>query len=339
MVKGRKLRPFFFIFGKNLVMRISILPALLIGSLSFAQSDVYLQINHQLGEVPFAFDTEVTNNLGDNFSVDRMEYYLSEITLVHDGGMETSVPDTWVLVDGGVFTNIYLGSYDLISLEGIRFGVGVDPEHNHEDPSTYPSDHPLAPKSPSMHWGWAAGYRFVAMEGKSGAGLAQTFQIHALGDVNYRLTEINTSGTWNEGVLYVALDGDYTMALKDISVAGGLINHGETGESITCMWNFNTDVFKAGEATVALALSDVAASTTMWMAPNPAQNSVHIQLNDLIPATASLIITDMQGKQVGQLPVYKQMQIDLSAYAAGLYQVSVVDDGRMLAAQQLFINK
>jgi hypothetical protein len=33
------------------------------------------------------------------------------------------------------------------------------------------------------------------------------------------------------------------------------------------------------------------------------------------------------------------MQIDLSAYAAGLYQVSVVDDGRMLAAQQLFINK
>lgn len=320
-------------------MRIALLPAVLIGSLTFGQSDVYLQINHQLGEVPFAFDTEVTNNLGDNFSVDRMEYYLSEITLVHDGGTETAVPDTWILVDGGVFTNVYLGSYELTTLEGIRFGVGVDAEHNHEDPSLYPSDHPLAPKSPSMHWGWAAGYRFVAMEGKSGAGLAQTFQIHALGDVNYRLTEINTSGTWNEGVLYVALDGDYTMALKDISVAGGLINHGETGESVTCLWNFNTDVFKEGEATIALALEDIFTTTSIRMAPNPAQNSVSIQLNDLVPASAVLIITDMLGKQVANINAEKQMNIDLSIYPAGLYQVSIQNENRIIATQQLFINK
>lgn len=154
-------------------MRLSVLSflcALMLSSLGsvIAQSDVYIQINHKLDTDPFDFSVEHTNNLGDEFNVTRLEYYMSSITITHDGGIETVVPETWILANAGTFTNVYLGSFDITTLESVSFGIGVEGDYNHLDPASYPSEHPLAPKSPSMHWGWSPGYRFVAMEGSGG---------------------------------------------------------------------------------------------------------------------------------------------------------------------------
>ena len=32
--------------------------------------------------------------------IDRLEYYLSMFTVVHDGGQETAIPEAYVLADG-----------------------------------------------------------------------------------------------------------------------------------------------------------------------------------------------------------------------------------------------
>lgn len=304
-----------------------------------AQSDVYLQINHLLNDNPFEFSVAQTNNLGEDFNVSRMEYYMSEITLVHDGGMTTELEDTWILVDAGAFTNVYLGSFDITELESISFGIGVQSDFNHLDPSTYPTGHPLAPKSPSMHWGWAAGYRFVAMEGKAASGLTQTFEVHALGDVNYQITSVASAGTWNDGVLYVALDGDYAMALKDVSVAGGLISHGETGASIDVLVNFNQEVFREGAANTTLSVSQLPLSLDMRIAPNPAAQQVWVQVSQSLPSGSMLLLVDIRGREVLRMPATPQMEIDLQSYPAGLYNVCLENDHQIISVQQLYINK
>ena len=56
-----------------------------------------------------------------------------------------------------------MGPWDIEGVRGVKLHLGVDPAHNHADPSTYASDHPLSLQNPTMHWGWSAGYRFMAI--------------------------------------------------------------------------------------------------------------------------------------------------------------------------------
>jgi cytochrome c peroxidase len=52
------------------------------------------------------------------------------------------------------------GQYDRL-----RIWVGLAPEVNHQDPAGYPAEHPLNPEVNGLHWGWAGGYVFMAVEG------------------------------------------------------------------------------------------------------------------------------------------------------------------------------
>ena len=135
----------------------------------FGRDAILLRINHELGTTPFALNTGAKNNLNDDFNISRLEYYLSQFTIVHDGGMETNMNNIYALVDASVATDIQLGNHNITSVEAVKFYIGVDSATNHTDPASYSSTHALAPKSPSMHWGWASGYRFAALEGKGGS--------------------------------------------------------------------------------------------------------------------------------------------------------------------------
>ena len=152
---------------------------------SNAQTDVTLKINHKLGAEDFELDAIGVNNLGHEFKASRLEYYVSRITIIHDGGTETAVPDEVIALvqpEAEISTSIPLGSFDVTSIESVKFHIGVYEPVNNEDPTLWPEEHPLAPKSPSMHWGWASGYRFIAYEGYGGAGFSQNFQLHGLGN-------------------------------------------------------------------------------------------------------------------------------------------------------------
>src|SRR5690606_23624170 len=149
---------------------------------AFAQTPVELHISHMLGANGLAFGSTAHNDLGNDFNVSRLEYYISKIQIHHDGGMTTDVYDHYILADGGQDVTDDLGSFNITTVESISFHIGVDAPINNADPALQPPGHPLALKTPSMHWGWASGYRFVAMEGKSGSGLSQSYEIHALGN-------------------------------------------------------------------------------------------------------------------------------------------------------------
>ena len=155
-----------------------LLSAALISNVLMAQSKtVILTIDHKIGLDTCAAGIEGVNNLGNQFKINRIQYYMDEIILVHDGAT-SDTSTVLALVDGFDQTNLNLGSFTLDSIESIRFAIGVNSSLNHLDPTTYNPNHPLAPKSPSMHWGWTAGYRFIAAEGVGGSTFNQIFEFH-----------------------------------------------------------------------------------------------------------------------------------------------------------------
>lgn len=302
------------------------------GLFTFAQRNVSLQINHMLGAVPFQFGTAASNNNGVAFTVSRLQYYVSEITLIHDGGTETMVPSTWMLVNAGQSTTQALGSFNLTALEGIKFGIGVEGASNHLDPTTYPVGHPLGLQSPSMHWGWSAGYAFVAMEGNSGNGFSTIFEIHTFGDANYFKTTVNTTGSGSGQDLLIELNADYEKALRNINVSTGPISHSSSGLSTTLVQNFRDYVFSPVTATGLEAPGTAGFS----ISPNPAAGRTRLSVDPAIES--SFVVYDYTGRILKTLePVAGIADLDIAV--AGCYLVALMQDGKQVSTKRLVVTQ
>lgn len=308
---------------------------LLIASIALkAQQDVYLKINHKLGNNAFSLGANAVNNLNNSFQFDRLEYYISEVTLVYDGAQDTTLSDLYFLVNASNNLNVLLGTFNFSTLESIKLGIGVDSARNHLDPTTYVGDHPLAMKTPSMHWGWAAGYRFIATEGKTGNNMSFGWELHAIGDKNYGYAEVITAGDVNGNDLVIALDADYEKALKDITVDASLLLHGENGDVVTLFRNFHTVVFTKGSPNISvLELEKIDFS----MAPNPTNFSTKLILSDQLK-DAIVNVTDLTGKVIYTEPIGDRQQLNLSVKTRGIYIVSLIYQGKVFKAEKLVIH-
>ena len=305
----------------------------------FAQNTVYLKINHFLGEEPFALNEMASNNLNNTYMVERLEYYLSEIAIYHDGGQETIVEDTWILVNAAEQTQVELGSYDIDQVESIKLHIGVDEAHNHLDPASWPMDHPLAPQNPSMHWGWAAGYRFIALEGVAGPNLDQIYQLHALEDDNYTKFTIATTATAASGEVHIELNADYTKGLENIDVDGGLIIHGGYFEAVDLIQNFAAYVFEG--AFISTNLDEVNAAVQFDIQPNPTMDGNVILSFDKLQGEDYLVeVVNAQGQQVRLInQISTDQNLQLSNLGQGIYYVRLMQNGQLLATRSLVVTK
>jgi hypothetical protein len=303
-----------------------------------AQNNIELHLSPRLGAAPFALNTAVSAG-NYEYKITRLEYYISEIKITHDGGQVTPVTDLHLLVRPAVDSLYDLGAYpDIVNVEAITFSVGVDEAHNHLDPATYPSDHPLAPQNPAMQWGWAAGYRFVAIEGKAGTNFAYDYEIHALGDANYKTLTLNTvAENHPNGDKTIHLIADYAQVLNSINVSAGLIVHGSTGKAITVMNNMKNVVFSAETVTMTI---DPAFEGAFTVAPNPASSGAAM-VNMALPAGFDyrVTLTDLIGRVVINQPV----PVDLRSYPlindlnTGIYLVHLWQNERPVAVEKLVI--
>ncbi|MCO4820054.1 MAG: T9SS type A sorting domain-containing protein [Bacteroidetes bacterium] len=290
-----------------------------------AQTTVKFKINHLLEDQAFAFNQKASNNLDNEFNVKRLEYYISAMSLTHDGGKITKADDVYILVDGGSSVDLELGKFDITTLESINFSIGVDPGVNNQDPTQWPSNHALAPKSPSMHWGWSSGYRFVAIEGKTGSSLNTTFEIHALGNENFFKVSIPTKGSMDNGSLVVELDADYTEALANIDISSGLVIHGTTDQAVRLLRNFANTVFSSEEGNVnTLSIKEAKPLITTSVYPNPSTGKFIVQLHDKLAGEAEVSILNITGQTI--------LQQKLSE---GINTVSIANKGVFLITVRL----
>lgn len=305
----------------------------LIGLMLNAQTDVELKITHEIQGQPFAFNQTAQNNSGDQFQLIRMEYYLTRFTIVHDGGTETVVDDSVVfLVRANDAQNMYLGNFNVTNIEGIKFHVGVHTPTNHEDPTLYSTAHPLGPKAPSMHWGWTAGYRFIALEGWGGDQFNQKIELHGLGDGNYHETSVMTSSTTVGNTEEIEIFADYAKGLESISVDNGVIVHGESGDAARLCNNFKDYVFSSSS----LASLDEIDSKSITVYPSPSTGEFEITWDsNFDPSMVSVY------NQMGQLVLQKEIS-DASLFKGqlntpGTYIVVLHDDLNKSFRQKLVI--
>ena len=297
------------------------------------QTNVSLKINHKLGNTDFAFNTEASNNMDNSFNVDRLEYYMSGFTLFHDD-TSTEIPNLYFLVRANEETTLDLGSFDVDNITEIRFHIGVDEAINHEDPASYSSDNSLSPQFPSMHWGWAAGYRFIAMEGKGGASLNQEFQLHGLGDVNYfETSEIVTPTITSDGIL-IELDADYTKVIKDVDVSSGVISHGEFGSAKKALENMKNHVFFQTGTTS--DITDYNTIRQLEVFPNPtSEGKIQVAIKTVNSESVEIQLFRIDGSMISSKKSTGQGITTMQLDGKGFYFIRVLQNGKTVGYQKV----
>ena len=303
-----------------------------------AQVNVTLHMTQKLGGEPFAYNTSTQSSMGYGFNVTRLQYYVSEIKLVHDGGLVTSITDLYLLVDPALDTAFELGSFPISNLEKIQFSIGVDNAHNHLDPTSYASNHPLSPKNPTMHWGWTSGYRFIAFEGYAGAdtnAIINNYQIHTVGDANYRTIILDVNGELNNDNMTVHIQADYEHLLDAINASGGLISHASTGASKKIA--DNTSIVFSAPGTTGIVEAGIVGSFNI--SPNPASDVVTVSFDIPMYEHMTFTVSDVTGR-----PIYTREIENLGTsflvdtrWPSGIYIARMVSNGKLLAIEKFVV--
>jgi len=297
---------------------ISIL-ALIFSINAIAQKNVYLTVKHKLGANSFAYNQATTNDLGNNLNISRVDYYMSKFVIIHDSGKRLALPDNVIiLAKGSANVAQNLGSYNVTNIEGITFSIGVPSSFNNSDPALYVSPNPLAPQSPSMHWGWAAGFRFVALEGMAGTALKTLYEMHGLGNDNYFSQTKMVSGVGNGNNIFVNLDADYTKALKGVNVSLGPIDHAVDATDLTVLRNFRDFVFSPGTG-FPVSIESVAKESGISIYPNPSNGELNIINTNMNNILSSLEIKDVTGRMVSTHSFHNSNNIKIDILTKGIY--------------------
>lgn len=305
----------------------------------FGQTEITLSIQHTQGTAAFELGKTSTNNLNHQYKTDRLEYYISEISLIHDNGTETQIEDLYLLVDASETTSVSLGNFDVTNLEKVQFHIGVDSINNHGDPTLYHGTHPLSPQAPSMHWGWTAGYRFVAFEGYSGTNLNQQFQIHSLGDINYFTTVVDAEVSASNGTLDIILDADYSKALQDIEMNSGLIVHSDNLQARQLLENFRDYVFSS--TTLTNTSNEEVSSIQFNIFPNPTTDlaTISIAQESIAGNNLSLRVLDSKGAiLIESLYNSQNERIDFSSFPSGNYVIQLMSELEIIKSQQVIVH-
>lgn len=207
-----------------------------------SQSHVALKFAFMNNEQPFALNETIEALNGVDYSVQDVAFYVSRIKIVHDGGQILELDTNKVLYISHPNNSVELGELDVTNIEGIHFMVGVPEYLNHLDISQYPENHPLSYQTPTMHWGWTAGYmHFIinALGDNNNDGTpTEAYQLHCLGDHNTPDVSVTTVATvYQNGSQEIILNVNLDQWLEGTDPATTGMVHGSNGVNAAVMDN------------------------------------------------------------------------------------------------------
>lgn len=283
---------------------------------------------------------------GKKVKLSRAEFYISEVAIHHADSTTTPLTDQYMLVNADdPAAEFELGDWAVDAAHGLTLHLGVPEAVNHGDLSVYPFNHPLGPQNPSMHWGWAAGYRFMAIEGKvdnNNDGVPETgFEFHNLGDALYKSVELTGMEEAENGVLHLHLKLDYAQLFNDMPMTGNLIQHGSALINNKMMGNAATEDFIS--MSQVSAIHDVQAnSLKVSAAPNPFSSETLIRYE--LPANGALtmVVTNALGQVVRtlhRLPASGSLRFEKGNLPKGIYQYAFYENGNLLSRKQFIVSE
>ena len=303
---------------------------------SQAQQNVFLTITHKLGNSNFAFNQVAQNNLLQDFKIIRLDYYISGIIIIHDGGQEISVPSKYILAHADANIVESLGNFNVTSVEGIKFSIGVDASLNNSDPSLQPVGSPLYFQTPSMHWGWNSGYFFSTLDGWCGTNLTAGFSMHSLGNANYfQQTQMAAGVNAGGNNIFINLNADYIQALKNINVASAPIDHGVNATDLTVLQNLRDFVFSPSSPSTGLSNNSEELNVSIF--PNPTSEKLYINFNDNNSTADRLVIVDLLGNIVFENGLNVRNEINVGDLAKGVYILQFLNRNSNLSNRRITI--
>lgn len=296
---------------------------------SLAQKQVTLSIRHGIGGEVLELGKVWQHPYGA-FSVFRMQYYLSDIVLVHDGGQEKALKGLYLLVNAEQ-PDYDLGEVEVGQIEGIRFNIGVDSSTNHADPALWPADHPLAYQDPSMHWGWTSGYRFMAFEGlfdyNKNGDPEKVWEFHAVGDK--LLTPVSISFPVGGAGQKVRLEvrADYERLFNN-GVHIDNILHGDGTLVQEMMENFKKGPVFHSAALLSGATTGLTNDLDLLALGNPAKGNPRLKISMQEGVTGYLSVYDLSGRQVfkSQEGLRNGNVVEVTGLEPGQYLARLVTD-------------
>jgi hypothetical protein len=141
---------------------------------------VSIEISHLAGTEPLQLGSSFKTAAGDELSLDKLRYYLSNLRLRRADGSWFVNPqwpqksDGYFLVDEAVASSkkLRIGPVPDGDYSGIEFLIGIDDTRNHAGAQTGPLD-----PAKGMFWMWHSGYIFLKIEGHSPQSTASEQQL------------------------------------------------------------------------------------------------------------------------------------------------------------------
>jgi len=301
---------------------------LLIFSSSLFSKDVWLNVKHHIDNQDYIKEEKIYMINGQETKLKRLQYYLTDITFIDMEGNRTPAPNKYVLVD--IDSNgVYLGDMDIKAGEyyRIEYKFGIEESVNHGDPSVWPEGHPLHLAYAAMHWGWASGYRFLAIEGfvkDIWNRWLNEFQFHLVGNQYYSslsnevflLEESN--GTNN-----IELNVNVTDILKDVNLTTNNFIHGSGGPNDVIANNI-----KSGDVIKGVTLSVKDKYPQLSVSPNPSQDYVFVNFENTDIQNLEFKLIDLNGNLISNVYPYLSNKIDISNLSKGIYFINIIENGK-----------
>ena len=161
---------------------------------------------------------------GEDYSISKLKYYISNIVLTTEKGSVYTVPqnESYFLIDEEdmnsqeISLTVPSGNY-----ASIQFMIGVDSMRNTADLSQRTGVLDIAGRAEDMYWTWNSGYIFFKMEGESPdlpmdtssmMGMGQMYMYHIGGYGGYDSPTINNVKTKT-----LTFDGEIAEVRTDMS--------------------------------------------------------------------------------------------------------------------------
>ena len=313
--------------------------------LAQTMNTVIFSFSHKAGNDPLVLDQTVfTIWNGKKVMLSRAEFYIAQPGIHGPDSSVVPLSEQFLLVNAKApATEFNLGQWPVETAYGATIHIGIDSSHNHLDPASYPVEHPLAPKNPSMHWGWAAGYFLLAVQGRvdnNNDGVPESwFEFHTLGDTLFKTVELTGTAAAQNGILRLHFDLDYARLFQNMSMTGDLIEHSSKGPCAALMANSATQGFIT-MASTPLSQTVVVNAQYIGASPNPAGD--HTLIRYQLPGSGSvdMIVTNALGQTVyigTGLAASGSVPLETAAWPGGIYQYAFYEKGRLLARKQLVV--
>ena len=315
---------------------------LLFPILGFSQKDLFLTLKPVFGTQDYQTQTNYVGNNGKVVKLEYLKYYLGDLSIVHDGGQILDLSESVYLIGDTPFT-LFLGQQTVNQIEEVNFLVGVPSRFNTQagslaqDISLYPETSPLSFQSPSMYWGWAAGYMHMVVEGKADGNNDQNpeafFQLHNFGDHSQApvsLTNVIQTNT-NATQIDVFLNCHIDRWLNNINLASVGILHGEDGLNLEVMQNvLSQNVFdQPANASVTNLTKDIVQFSSQ-------QGAIQCTWKGLEKGL-TLNLIDQSGSLLRSQSISSQGQFAWIALSAGIYFIQYTDQEGLTQSRQVYV--